>query len=717
MGEEIAGLATKTKVLNSPEQFVVQGVANPYPFLDSPQKPDELGRLDEYRVLKLLGQGGMAYVFLAEDTHLRRRVALKVMKPSADVEMSGSKRFLREARMLASIKHEHVVTVYQVARDNPAVFIAMEWLQGQTLDDWIDKNGPPEVTEILRLAREIASGLAAIHSNGLIHRDLKPNNLWVEEPSGRIKLLDFGLVRALKDDGRLTSSGVIIGTPAFMSPEQARGEAIDTRSDLFSLGGVLYFLCSGQLPFPSATSVGMLTSVALNQPQPIGQFNARLPEPVVRLIMELLEKNPDRRPQSATEVIRRIQEMENSIPILGTAVVAPPTLGEINAFGDTQIDTPVMPTHRGNRKTKRTLAAVLALAISLPVTVGLYFGFVKSPNVANAELPDPGVGIADSGSPGPAKPPAPAKPKGILVLDDCDRQFKDKDKYEDRLTLFDTEGNKTFRVSGFNVSQTVANSRRIATDPQRDCIWVIENTGQRIQRFDLTGQVTGTINYEGSGSAVAVDPQTGNVWALLYNGSKQIGKTIVFSPDGRTLATHPISGWDIVYDAKARAFWIASPDLTKITAATGEVLFTIKIPGWLAPSVDVDPNSGSAWVGLRTLNPSPVSTNRLVKFDAEGRQLVSVELGAKPPTKISVDRADGSVWVAHRQKSVEHFTAGGKPDGEYEVAALTVQSNPRGGGIWVVTPEEIVKMTAKGVVTSRYPHAATTTDAWIASLD
>src|SRR5262249_47041463 len=149
-------------------------------------------------------------------------------------DAEGWQRFLREARIMASIKHENLVTVYQAGEDGPAVYLAMELLQGETLEQRLERAGPLPVAEILRLSRGIVNGLGAVHRHGLIHRDLKPGNIWLESPSGQVKILDFGLARFVNDNTNLTAPGTIMGTPAFMSPEQAAGVVVDARSDLFS---------------------------------------------------------------------------------------------------------------------------------------------------------------------------------------------------------------------------------------------------------------------------------------------------------------------------------------------------------------------------------------------------------------------------------------------------------------------------------------------------
>src|SRR5439155_2301481 len=200
--------------------------------------PDELGRLGPYRVLKVLGAGAMGVVFQAEDPDLQRLVALKVMRPSLATSAEFHRRFLREARLAAAIDHEHIVTVYQVGEDRGVPYLAMKMLQGETLEDRLERPpGRMPLPEVLRVGREIAEGLAAAHERGLVHRDIKPANIWLEGKKLRVKVLDFGLARlatdsgsaADHDDGPLTHEGAIIGTPSYMSPEQGRGASVDAR--------------------------------------------------------------------------------------------------------------------------------------------------------------------------------------------------------------------------------------------------------------------------------------------------------------------------------------------------------------------------------------------------------------------------------------------------------------------------------------------------------
>ena len=274
---------------------------------DPPAVGGEVGTLGPYRVVKELGRGGMGAVYAAIDTRLDRPIALKVMLPGFATDADAKGRFLREARAAARIKHDNVVTVYEADERLGVPYIAMEFLKGYPLDGYLKKKGNPAVPQVLRIAAEVAAGLAAAHKIGLVHRDIKPANLWLEAPHGRVKVLDFGLAKPVDAEAELTQSGVIVGTPAYMSPEQARGEKVDHRTDLFSLGGVLYRLCTGKLPFHGPSTMAVLMALGTQEPPPVRAVNPDVPEALAALIHQLLAKRADARPQSAAEVVQRVR--------------------------------------------------------------------------------------------------------------------------------------------------------------------------------------------------------------------------------------------------------------------------------------------------------------------------------------------------------------------------------------------------------------------------
>jgi serine/threonine protein kinase len=327
-----------------PPAEVTAAGANPLAFLAPPQQSDELGRLGGYRVLKVLGTGGMGMVLLAEDPALRRSVALKVMRP----ELAGSssrQRFLREAQAAAGVEHVNIVAIHQVGEDRGVPFIAMAFLKGESLETRLarDRTVPP--AESVRVARQVAEGLAAAHDGGLIHRDIKPANIWLERPSGLVKILDFGLARVSDADVRLTHSGMIVGTPAYMAPEQASGSPLDARTDLFSLGCVLYQMCTGERPFKGRDTISTLLSITSDVPRAVRELNPSVPQPVADFVTRLLAKNPAERPQSARAAADELAAIE-----AGSASKR--------------------PAHTGRG---RALAAVL-MALGLLVPAGYFFG-------------------------------------------------------------------------------------------------------------------------------------------------------------------------------------------------------------------------------------------------------------------------------------------------------------------------------------------------------
>jgi tRNA A-37 threonylcarbamoyl transferase component Bud32 len=279
----------------------------------TPRRHDPPEQIAQYRILASLGAGGMGLVYLAEDAELQRRIALKVMHPHLARDPSGRLRFLREARAAAAIQHDNIVTIFQVGQHDDIPFLAMQLLEGETLAAWLDRVDRPPLNEIVRIGAEIAAGLHAAHRAGLIHRDIKPDNIWLEARDRRVKLLDFGLARTTAQDTSLTHSGSILGTPAYMSPEQATNEACDHRSDLFSLGTVLYRLCGGELPFSGKSAFATLTAVTRHAPRPLDELNPDVPPGLVALIGALLEKRPDDRPADAGVVRAALREIGDDL--------------------------------------------------------------------------------------------------------------------------------------------------------------------------------------------------------------------------------------------------------------------------------------------------------------------------------------------------------------------------------------------------------------------
>ena len=280
----------------------------PLGFLAPATRADSLGRIGHYEVLQVLGQGGFGIVFRAFDDVLHRVVAVKVLSPQMAATSPARKRFLREARSSAAVRHENVVQVYEVG-EQPLPYIAMEFIPGETLQQRLDRTGPIDVLEVVRIGRQIAEGLAAAHATDLIHRDIKPGNILLEGGQLRVKITDFGLARAA-DDASISQSGIIAGTPMFMAPEQAKGESLDQRADLFSFGSVLYQMAAGRPPFRANGMVAVLKRVAEDTPRPIREIIPETPQWLCDIIAKLHAKKPEDRFQSAREVADVLADCE-----------------------------------------------------------------------------------------------------------------------------------------------------------------------------------------------------------------------------------------------------------------------------------------------------------------------------------------------------------------------------------------------------------------------
>jgi len=268
--------------------------------------PESLGRIGGYEVTGVVGAGGMGVVLKAHDRSLDRVVAIKVMSPHLACSGSARKRFAREAKAAAAVLHPNVIAIHSVASEDANPYLVMPFVRGPSLQKRIDSQGPLPLKDTLRIGAQIAAGLAAAHEQGLVHRDIKPANILLEEGVERVTITDFGLARAV-DDASMTCSGVIAGTPQYMSPEQARGEPIDARSDLFSLGSVLYAMCTGRSPFRAETTYGVLHRIANDNPTPVCEVNTDVPVWLGHVIQRLMAKLPEDRFESATQVAELLE--------------------------------------------------------------------------------------------------------------------------------------------------------------------------------------------------------------------------------------------------------------------------------------------------------------------------------------------------------------------------------------------------------------------------
>ena len=285
---------------------------------------------ERYRLDEVIGRGGMSTVYRGTDLSLDRVVAVKVaLDPLVEQSPIYLARFTREAQSTAALSHPGVVTVYDAGADGPTRFIVMELVPGRSLADVLRDEGPLDPARAARIAAQVADALSAAHAAGIVHRDIKPGNIMVT-PDGQAKVLDFGIARAL-DSHSLTQTATVLGTSAYMSPEQALGQPADARSDIYSLGCVLYEMLTGEPPFMADLSAAVLHQHVRVAPKPALERNPAIPPALDELVMQMLAKSPDDRPQTAAEVRDRLGLVlgqalpgpENETAALTTVALAP----------------------------------------------------------------------------------------------------------------------------------------------------------------------------------------------------------------------------------------------------------------------------------------------------------------------------------------------------------------------------------------------------------
>jgi eukaryotic-like serine/threonine-protein kinase len=264
--------------------------------------------VSHYRVLSQLGGGGMGVVYEAEDVNLGRHVALKFLPPETETDPGALDRFQREARAASALNHPNICTIYEIDEtETGLLFISMAYYQGATLNEIIKKDAPLPLTMVQDYTLQIADGLAHAHDNGVVHRDIKPANIFVTQQR-RIKILDFGIAQVAAES--LTQSGAVMGTVSYMSPEQASGQRVDSRSDLFSVGVMLYEMLSGRQPFTGESQYALFSAIQNDEPISIASLRTDLPEPWIDMINKLLQKNPADRYQSCAELLHALKQLQ-----------------------------------------------------------------------------------------------------------------------------------------------------------------------------------------------------------------------------------------------------------------------------------------------------------------------------------------------------------------------------------------------------------------------
>jgi serine/threonine protein kinase len=285
--------------------------------------------ISHYKILEKIGSGGMGEVYLAEDTKLKRKVALKFLHPDVTRDEETKKRFIHEAQIASTLEHTNICTIHEIGETKPApgepgegqLFISMAYYKGKTLKSKIE-DSPFKIYDLIGIAIQITQGLARAHESNIIHRDLKPANIIITD-HGEVKIVDFGLAK-LAGQTKLTKEGTTLGTVAYMSPEQSRGEAVDLKTDIWSIGVMLYEMITGQLPFKDDYEQAILYSIMNDEPEPVTALRTGVPMELERIINKCLSKNPEVRYQHADDLSADLKKLHGDLE--GSKQAAPPVV-------------------------------------------------------------------------------------------------------------------------------------------------------------------------------------------------------------------------------------------------------------------------------------------------------------------------------------------------------------------------------------------------------
>lgn len=527
-------------------------------FLGPPSDPAYLGRLDHFDIARIIGRGGMGIVLEGFDSHLRRSVAIKVLDPQLQENDVARQRFCREARAAASIAHEHVVAMHHVAKsDGDGVpYLVMQLIQGESLEARLAKEGRLPVKDVLRIGMQTAAGLAAAHAQNLVHRDIKPGNILLEAPGGRVKLTDFGLAR-MAEDIKLTQTGFVAGTPMYMAPEQALGEQTDERADFFSLGAVLYEMATGQPPFAAPTVLGVLKKIADERPTPIRQLCPEFPETAAVLIEQMLAKRPVDRPVSAAALAEAFAVLLTGFGPLSPLQV--PAVAEEAACEAVQaaLSKSGQTVCQRKRTLMRIAYSLVGAAAGIALTLAVVVPWLRKPldsdrshvrqNVGDLEL-DPRSGERGyapaavlSGNAGPVWAVA-FTPDGetlAMAIDDGTVKLWNVAEKRVRSTIKAHPG----PVWGMSISH---DGRLLATGGDDSKVRVFDLATTNEERAFETKYAIRTLAFSHTTNDLLIGGRTGQVEVWNSETGERTIKTsghagtvagVAFSPDGRTIAS------------------------------------------------------------------------------------------------------------------------------------------------------------------------------------